>query len=87
MRYDDNEVLDFSNVFGEERKIKQVHESVVSTSKITVPKPPEADFDLMMATNFGPGQEEGTYILRDLNIAELLDHNFDESKMKRIRIE
>lgn len=86
MRYEGNEILDFSNVFKEERKVMQVHESIPSTAKTTIPKPADADLDLMMVTTYGPGQEEGSYLLRDLNVAELLDHNFDESKLKKIKV-
>lgn len=86
MRYQDIDVLNFKNAFGENRSVHQMYLSNEVPSVGTRMKPPEMDLDAMMVALYGEGEEASSHRLRDVNVASLLDYNFDESKLLRVKL-
>jgi hypothetical protein len=86
MRYFDIEVIPFVNVFGEVKNLHQMYKGEPAPNSDSRMKPAEMDLDLMYSTLYGENLEGNTYQLRDANIAALLDYNFDEAKLRRVRL-
>lgn len=85
MRYGDIPPVDFVNVFGQEKNIFNMYRGEVGVSNNFRPKPAEMDLDLMYVTLFG-GSAGDSHVLRDLNVAALLDYDFNEAKLRRVRV-
>jgi hypothetical protein len=86
MRYRNLEQTEFKNVYGESKKIYPVRREEIGSPVSIFPKLVDEDFDAIAVKVFGNNSEFRTYRLRDQNIALLLTHDFDESKLVKVEV-
>jgi len=87
-RYNLIDTITYNDKNGTEYPVKDVRPIPSYINGREVPLPAESKIDGLITRedNFGPDTEEYTYAVTDYNIEKLAEHNFDLSRLKRIRI-